>query len=157
MRRLRRRDGERGQGLVEFALVVPLFLLIVFSMLDMGRAIWANDAVDNAAREGARFASVTGGVDYGGTGSLVTASTKTDIVNRTLAYNFGGMTNVSVTVCYSTISTPCSGNTDATGAIAVRGNFVTVAISGTVPILTGSLIGRGDYTVSGSSTVLINN
>lgn len=151
------RRGERGQGLVEFALVIPLFLLIVFSMFDLGRVIWANDALANAAREGARFASVTGGLTYGGGSALVTPSTKTDIRNKTQSYNFAGVAGVTITVCYSTISASCSGDTDAPGATAVRGNFVTVTIQGTVPILTGSLIGRGDYSVSSSSTTLINN
>jgi len=151
----RRREG--GQGLVEFAIVIPMFLLIVFSMFDLGRVVWANDSLANAAREGARFASVTGGQTLGGQSSLVTPSTKTDIVNKTNAFNFAGVANVTITVCYSTISASCSGNTDAAGATPVRGNFVTVTIQGIVPMVTGSLIGRGDYTVLGSSTELISN
>ncbi len=54
------RRHSRGQSLVEFALVIPLFLVMLFGIIDIGRVIWANDALANAAREGARFASVTG-------------------------------------------------------------------------------------------------
>jgi len=46
---------------VEFALVVPIFMVILIGMVDLGRAIWANNSVANAARESARFASVHGG------------------------------------------------------------------------------------------------
>jgi Flp pilus assembly protein TadG len=45
---------QRGQGLVEFAIVLPVLLLIVISILDFGRAIYAYSVVANCAREGAR-------------------------------------------------------------------------------------------------------
>lgn len=45
----------RGQELVEFALVLPVLLLVVMSILDLGRAIYYYSAVHNSAREGARY------------------------------------------------------------------------------------------------------
>jgi Flp pilus assembly protein TadG len=48
------RYGERGQDLVEFALVLPVLLLILIAILDFGRAIYAYSAVASCAREGAR-------------------------------------------------------------------------------------------------------
>lgn len=53
----RRLAGERGQGLVEFALVVPLFLLILVTMIDFGMAFYTNLTVQYASREGARVGS----------------------------------------------------------------------------------------------------
>jgi Flp pilus assembly protein TadG len=49
---MRHRSAERsrGQALVEVALVAPLFFLLVFGTIDLGRVIWANDAVASAAR-----------------------------------------------------------------------------------------------------------
>ena len=61
MRRFAPRTGADGQGLVEFALVLPVFMVILIGMVDLGRAIWANNSVANSAREAARFASVHGG------------------------------------------------------------------------------------------------
>jgi len=64
MHRLRRQlgvkspDHGRGQSLVEFALVVPIFILMLFGLVDMGRLVHANSALSQAAREGARVASV---------------------------------------------------------------------------------------------------
>jgi Flp pilus assembly protein TadG len=52
-----RRAG-RGQALVEFAFVLPIFLLILFGIIDGGRAIYSNNALSQAAREGARWGSV---------------------------------------------------------------------------------------------------
>jgi len=53
------RDGERGQALVEMALVLPLFLVLVLGIVDFGRAYQQHITVSGAAREGARL-GVTG-------------------------------------------------------------------------------------------------
>lgn len=45
----------RGQSLVEFTLVIPLFLLLVSGMVDFGLGLYSNMTVINAAREGARL------------------------------------------------------------------------------------------------------
>ena len=47
-----------GQALSEFALVVPIFLLLLFGLIEVGRYIYLNNAFNAAAREGARFGSV---------------------------------------------------------------------------------------------------
>lgn len=53
----RHRDRQAGQGLVEFAVVLPLFLLIVFGLVEVGRLVYTNSTIAQAAREGARLAS----------------------------------------------------------------------------------------------------
>jgi Flp pilus assembly protein TadG len=52
-----RRSGHRhrGQSLVEFTLVLPLFFLLVAGMVDFGMGLYSNMTVINAAREGARL------------------------------------------------------------------------------------------------------
>ena len=58
----RRRSGRgrrnRGQALVEFALIIPLFLVLLVALFDLGRAVFAYNTLTNAAREGARTAIV---------------------------------------------------------------------------------------------------
>jgi Flp pilus assembly protein TadG len=54
---MRRRD-QRGQSLVETALVLPILLVILMGIFDFGRAIFAFNAVSNSAREAARVAIV---------------------------------------------------------------------------------------------------
>ncbi len=54
-RSARHTDRGRGQALVEFALVVPLFLLLVAGMIDFGMGLSSSITVTNAAREGARL------------------------------------------------------------------------------------------------------
>ncbi len=52
-----RASSRRGQGLVEFALVLPIFLLILFGLIDVGRYVYMNSVLSQAAREGARLAA----------------------------------------------------------------------------------------------------
>src|SRR5215469_15927355 len=47
-------SSERGAAAVEFALLLPLLLLLVFGIIDFGRAINAQITITQAAREGAR-------------------------------------------------------------------------------------------------------
>lgn len=54
--------GEQGQAMVEMALVLPLLLLLLFGIIEMGRVGYAYITVSNAARSAARVAS-TGGMD----------------------------------------------------------------------------------------------
>jgi Flp pilus assembly protein TadG len=58
--RWRARRGQRSQSLVEFALVLPLFLLVMFSAIDVCRLLYAYTAISSAARDAARTASLTG-------------------------------------------------------------------------------------------------
>ena len=50
--------GEKGQTLVEFALVLPILVLLIIGMLEFGRVLNVWLIVNNAAREGAPHATV---------------------------------------------------------------------------------------------------
>jgi len=60
MRRLRVRRCEKGQALVEFALVAPLLLLLLFAIVQIGIAYKNSLALADAVRAGARAAVVSG-------------------------------------------------------------------------------------------------
>lgn len=86
-----RRTGERGQGLVEFALLVPLFLILLLSMLEFGVAFNHQLTLGYGAREGARIGAdlVNGGGTLGcGVGQSPNAANVDSIiieaVNRVL-------------------------------------------------------------------------
>ena len=49
---------ERGQALVEFALVLPILLILVLGIIEFGRAWNLHQTITHAAREGARLAAV---------------------------------------------------------------------------------------------------
>ena len=52
----RRLQRQKSQALIEFALVSPVLLLLLFGVIDIGRAVFYYDTVNHAAREGARIA-----------------------------------------------------------------------------------------------------
>jgi Flp pilus assembly protein TadG len=57
MTRLRTRE-ERGQTLVEFGLILPIVLLFMLGLFDLGRIVFINNSLSDAARNGARHASI---------------------------------------------------------------------------------------------------
>lgn len=129
--------SERGQSLTEFALILPVLLLVVFGVVDFGRAIYAYNAVSNAAREGGRTAIVN--------------QTPTDIRTRAIqqATALGidpasvscppaGVSGVCVEFKNAALTASCSPSTGALGCMAV----ITVKYSMTplTPII-GSIIG----------------
>ncbi len=76
-----RRAG--GQSLVEFALVFPVFLLLLFGLIDIGRFAYTANALNEAAREGTRFGSVAAWSEHcGGTRE---ACVETETLNRLAA------------------------------------------------------------------------
>lgn len=55
---LARLRNESGAAVVEFALVLPLILVLIFGIIDMGRLLFTANALTSAVREGARYAAV---------------------------------------------------------------------------------------------------
>ena len=64
------RRRSRGQTLVEFALAIPVIVLLLMGLFDFGRAIFAYNTVSNASRDGARVAIV----DQGSTSGISNAA-----------------------------------------------------------------------------------
>ena len=58
----------RGQTLVEFAFVAPIFFFMIFAIIDFGRYVYYVQIINNAAREGARYAIVHGSNSFQPTG-----------------------------------------------------------------------------------------
>jgi Flp pilus assembly protein TadG len=169
-----RTRSSRGQSLVEFALVIPLFLTLLFTVVDFGRVVWANDSLANAAREAARFAIVHGGtkttacpvgpaipnetvIPIASASCPSPSPSKLSIVAVAQSFSIAGGAPLVVDVCYGT---GCSGSTDTAAAIAEgakRGTPVTVTVSSTVDLVTGRLLGRASFGVSATSTMLVNH
>jgi hypothetical protein len=161
-----------GQALVEFALVIPLFLFLVFGIIDLGRGVWAADTAAHAASEAARFAIVHGGsgldstLCHVGPMSLVTPLP----VSPTCPYPspsiqmikdvakkaaIGSGADPTVDVCYGAGCTlgppPINTGTNA------KGTPVTVRVTIHVTIFTGALLGVKNFDVSSTATMVVNN
>lgn len=104
---------ERAQSLVEFTMIFPVVLILLFGIIDFGMGLRAYVSVSQAVREGARYASVgnpAGTFTTGGSGEC-NGSTTTTTVGRVCGVLDGlRLTNVSsVSVTYP--SGQASGNT----------------------------------------------
>lgn len=56
----RRRNRRRGAAVTEFAIVAPIFFMMVIGFIEFGRALMVQQVLINASRVGARMASTTG-------------------------------------------------------------------------------------------------
>ena len=56
-------SNERGTTLVEFSIGVTVFLISMFAVVEFGRALWTHNALADAARRGARYASLHSAAD----------------------------------------------------------------------------------------------
>ena len=102
------RDNERGSTLVEFSIGVTIFITAMFAVMEFGRALWVHNALTDAARRGARYAtlhtqadaaSVKNVVVYGnpqGSGQPMLNNLNTGIVN--VDYNNFGLNDGTVSV-----------------------------------------------------------
>ena len=119
---IRRRPASKGQALVEFALIFPIFVLILFGLFDVGRAVFAYNTLSNAARQGARVAIVNQSetnidaeamqhaIGLGVAADDVTVTyTKPDGTSCASPYTIGCFVDVSVSYTY-TAATPIIGN-----------------------------------------------
>ncbi len=121
-----RSHDDRGAIAAEFALMLPLLLLLVFGMLQLGLTYQRQEAVHAAAREGARVAS------------LPTSSTAEACARTTATLVGTGFT--ATPTCQ--VSGDCS---TSTGSVVVT---VTVANTIDIPffgVSTFDLTGRGDF------------
>ena len=111
----RQRSGsgstETGQGLVEFALVAPILLMIMLSIIQLGWIFSTQIGLTNAIREAARFAATNPTVNPGQatTNGAATVSQLTTILPRNVSF-YGPSSLGSATATYCEYPDPKSGN-----------------------------------------------
>ena len=95
--------NQRGQSLVEFALILPVFIILVFGIIDFGMGLRAYITVTQATREGARYAAVgnpAGTFTSGGSGDCngtMSTSTVGKVCSTMNGMNLSNVQSVSVT------------------------------------------------------------
>jgi Flp pilus assembly protein TadG len=114
------RTRTRGQSLVEFALILPVFMLFFAAVLDLGRIASAQIAVSNAAREGVFQAAQTP-TDFN-SAQPCPADGKTNVIYCRIKLESSG----GVSIAPTDVSVSCSPVDCSTGI----GNTVTVRVTG---------------------------
>ena len=91
------RSDDAGQSLVEFALVLPVLLLVITGLFDVARATWQENTLAYAAREGTRYAIVHGSAAVDGV--VVRPGSDQEVVDVVRAAAVG-VPSVSVAVAW---------------------------------------------------------
>ena len=119
------RRANRGQSLVEFALIAPLFFLLVFGIIDLGRVFWVEITLQNAMRVAGRYAV---------TGNKISGQSRVNSIQTVAAKAAVGL-NVSQIVITST-----AGGTGVNAA-GYPNDTVTISLTTTLNLIT-PLIGN---------------
>ena len=125
----RRRTSESGSTAVEFALVLPLLVMLLMGVITGALAYGDHLAVQNAVREGSRLGSA---IDYSAAGPSVWATSVRDRVRQ--VYFNSGSTLTNNQICVKLYSFDASGNATAvTGASWDGGSCGTEPTAPTAP------------------------
>ena len=100
----------RGQTLVEFALVAPIFVILLAGIIDFAMAMDRRITVQHAIREGARYAAVTDDVGL--------------VCDRVVEQAQGIVTSPDITISYEDKDDPLNGrDTDVGDSVKVTASF----------------------------------
>ena len=111
----REQSNRRGAAVVEAAVVLPVFLLILFGMIEFGRALMVNQVLTTAARDACRLAII------GGSSNSEVKQAVKDTVNLTL-----GLAAADVAVTVSV--TAKNGGSVADVASAQQGDLCAIQV-----------------------------
>lgn len=123
--RAQHRNRPLGQSIVEFALILPIFLLFFAAALDLGRVFYANITLNNAAREGAFQASITPQL-------YVENQACNQATNRVVCRIQNETTGSMVAISPADIDMTCS----VAGCAKAAGSLVTVEVRGKFRLVT---------------------
>jgi len=126
--------SERGQGLVEFALILPLLLALLLAIIDFGRLFFIYSEVSSAVREAIRYSAVNPydcALIRQHAASTLTL-TDVDAIDLTISFDDGLTTKW-------TYSDDC-GDEPPDGTVAI-GDRITIRASARVSMLTADIIG----------------
>ena len=166
----KRSRRDLGQSLVEFALVIPIFLLVLVGLIDMGRAVYTNNTLAQAAREATRLAATqafwVGSSDAAcnaAAGPVCPANvaalkTNVDAAANRMVVGLGTLATSQIYIqCNLAASPPTGAWTGATCNNRNSGDLVSVRITYTFTMLT-PIVGRiaNNLSMSASATMLVN-
>jgi Flp pilus assembly protein TadG len=150
---------ERGQSLVEFALLLPLMLLIITGLFDVARAVWQTNTLAYAAREGTRYAIVHGsnGSPAANPTRLCSGASPDPVMCTTIPAVVRaaaiGVPNITVTVQYPDTYT---GTSPAVTCADRNCRVIVDAAAPFIPLPSNYLLGGAfQITLKGGSTLVI--
>jgi len=142
--------SERGATAVEFALILPILLVLIFSLIDFGRIGYVQITVASVASDGARLSSLdsAGTQDPQNVISFVQSSALD--AAHIAQFDGTGVLNVAVTKCSSTQSAE---NTSVTAST----NFKWLLPVGLLSLVTNNAASLDNFTISSTGTMRCMN
>ena len=135
--------SQSGTQTVEFAMVLPLLLLLIFGMIDFGRGYFSWLIITNGAREGARAASV------GKTSSVITAKVEESVTG--LAPLSPGCGSQEGALCVK-VTNP-QGASGTSVIVDVTYNFKYLVIPGLMSLVGASSLPGGTFPLTAHATM----
>ncbi len=143
--RSRHRRDEHGAAAVEFVLVVPILLVVVFGIINFGFVFAQQISLSNGARQGARYAVVDGR-----TCAQIADETKSSA--ETVGMTVSQVPTPIITPPCSGSSQPCKGTAPGTNVTVTMTRpagwavpFAPLFTTGNAPILTGTAVMRCEF------------
>lgn len=137
---LRRGCGQEGTAAVEFAIILPILLVLTLGALDMGHMYYIDHLITNASREGARYAA-----KYTGTAAAPTSGQVSSYVKTASGLNYDAFNLPSLTVSAVSVGT-------------VPSKIVTVTVTAQKQWwVLGSLLGLANKTLTAKTAMNVEN
>ena len=122
--------NQKGQVLVETAIILPLLLFLIFGLIDFARVMYTKNSLTNAARSGARTAAVTPDLLNDESGALDSGTSTANTIKLNL------LNGIPDSVTYKLDRLKADGTTPVTGK-AMAGDLVKVTVTWTdFPMIT---------------------
>jgi fibronectin type 3 domain-containing protein len=134
--RQKRQQRPRGQALVEFALILPILLLLVVAIFDFGRALFVFSEVSNSAREAVRYGTNT---DVADPNTLLLDCSS--ISSRAVSMFSIAPTTIAINVYIERPSGSSFNKLPCASTKVQTGDRVRVEVNATVQLVTMELIG----------------
>jgi Flp pilus assembly protein TadG len=153
---------QRGVALVEFAIVVPILIMLLVGLIEYGRYLYFTIEVGNAAHAGAQYGSRTqsSGVDFTGMKNAAIADGQNAIVPLTVS----NITAQNVCTCWNSATqtqTPATPSTSACSQNCTTGGrqvtYAQVTVTGTMsPLFNYAYLGLpSSWTVTRTATIQV--
>lgn len=139
---------EHGQSLVEFGLALPVLILVLVAVVDLGRAFYTYVAITNAAREGARY-----GASFPFDTSGIRNRVRKEVENTNLAIPDAQIANPE---CYTYSDGSYTYGAGVACGSAIGGDYIRVRVDYPFYFITGYVIGLGSVNMSQSATMAIH-
>ena len=102
-----RNYGQRGSAMLEFAIMAPMMIMVMFGVMDFSRIFYYGDIAAGAARAGTEYALLST-ANAGNTAGMQTAATNDASPNTTSAQNFTATATTFCQTAGTTSTVPCS-------------------------------------------------